>query len=70
MSGCYSQYHAFEHFWPWLADALKHNTALLPFGPAKLITYVDYGCSGGANSAKQFANLVAVLEDMHVLGGV
>lgn len=56
------QFSAFQHFWPWLADALQ-SCDLQQSGA---IRYADYGCSGGGNAAKQFTCLKTVLEDMHV----
>ena len=64
------QYQAFQHYWPWLEDALRTNNGMLPFAHSQLICYADYGCSGGANSAKQFCSLKALLEDIQVFGGV
>jgi hypothetical protein len=60
------QYSAFQHFWPWLADALGDCT----LKQSGVISYADYGCSGGANAAKQFVCLKTLLEDMHVFAEV
>jgi hypothetical protein len=69
---CQVQRHAFEHFWPWLEDALVNGTSLLPFQASQPapICYVDYGVGGGANSAVPFRSLKTVLEDHGYLGGV
>jgi hypothetical protein len=64
------QFQAFQHYWPWLAAALKDGMGILPFAQSKLISYADYGCSGGGNALKQFQCLKALLEDIQVFGGV
>jgi hypothetical protein len=65
-----AQNEAFEHFWPWLEDAVTHSSAFVPFQQSRLISYADYGCAGGANSAAQLASLKSVLERAGFLGGV
>lgn len=66
------QRQAFEHFWPWLEDALVNNTSLLPFQTSQLapISYVDYGCGGGANAALPFQSIKKVLEETGFSGRV
>ena len=64
------QNQAFDHFWPWLEDAVTHSSAFVPFQQSKLISYADYGCAGGANSALQLAQIKSVLERAGFLGGV
>jgi len=68
---CDVQRHAFEHFWPWLEDAVINSTALLPFKQTNsLISYADYGCAGGGNSATHFTKIKAMLEQAGFFGGV
>ncbi len=64
------QRQAFEHFWPWLEDAVTQSSTLLPFQNCSTISYADYGCAGGANSAAYFAQVKSALERAGFLGGV
>ncbi len=64
------QRQAFEHFWPWLEDAVSHSSNMVPFRQSQLISYVDFGCSGGRNSSMHFCKIKSVLEKAGFLGGV
>ncbi len=55
------QLEAFNHFWPWLADALPSCPAIPPVARAHMITLADYGCSEGGNSAAQFKRIKEAL---------
>jgi len=55
------QLEAFNHFWPWLADALPSCPAIPPVARAHMITLADYGCSEGGNSAAQFQRIKEAL---------
>lgn len=61
------QRQGFEHFWPWLEDAVTHSSNM---GQSQLISYVDFGCSGGRNSATHFCKLKSLLEKAGFLDGV
>ena len=64
------QLHAAMHFLPWLEDALSSGTFMLPYSNSPMISYVDYGCSTGSNTAQLFAKIRKVLESTRALGGV
>lgn len=64
------QRQAFEHFWPWLEDAVTHSSNMVPFRQSQLISYADFGCSGGRNSSMHFCKIKSVLEKAGFLGGV
>jgi hypothetical protein len=66
------QRQAFEHFWPWLEDAMINSTSLLPshFSQQGPIGYVDYGVAGGANALEPFRSVMAALEQCGHIGGV
>ena len=61
---------AFQHFWPWLGDALRGNSGLLLAEKPNLLVYTDYGCSNGGNAAKQLTSLTALLKEIHIFGEV
>lgn len=64
------QLQAVMHFLPWLEDALSNGSLLLPFSHSPIISYVDYGCATGSNTAQLFAKIKRILEETRVLGGV
>ncbi len=64
------QLQAALHFLPWLEDALSNGSHMLPFSHSPLISYVDYGCATGSNTAQLFAKIKKLLESTRALGGV
>lgn len=64
------QLQAAMHFLPWLEDALTSGSMILPYSHSAMISYVDYGCATGFNTAQMFGNVKRILESTRVLGGV
>ena len=64
------QLQAAMHFLPWLEDALTSGSMILPFSHSAIISYVDYGCATGSNTAQLFGNVKRILESTRALGGV
>ena len=64
------QLQAAMHFLPWLEDALSNGNHSLPYSHAPLISYADYGCATGSNTAQLFAKIRKLLESTRALGGV
>lgn len=64
------QLQAVMHFLPWLEDALSNGAMILPYSGLSLISYVDYGCATGSNTAQLFAHVKKLLETTRALGGV
>lgn len=64
------QLQAAMHFLPWLEDALSNGNHMLPYTHTPLISYVDYGCATGSNTAQLFAKIRKLLEATRALGGV
>ena len=64
------QLKAAMHFLPWLEDALCNGNHMLPYSHTPLISYVDYGCATGSNTAQLFAKIRKLLEATRALGGV
>ena len=58
------------HFVPWLEDALSNGTMMLPYSHSPLISYIDYGCATGSNTAHLFARVKKLLESTRAIGGV
>ena len=58
------------HFVPWLEDALSNGTMMLPYSHSPLISYIDYGCATGSNTAQLFARVRKLLESTRAIGGV
>jgi hypothetical protein len=64
------QLQAAMHFVPWLEDALSNGTMVLPYSHSPLISYIDYGCATGFNTAQLFARVRKLLESTRAIGGV
>ena len=64
------QLQAAMHFLPWLEDALTSGSMILPYSHQAIISYVDFGCATGSNTAQLIGNVKRILESTRAIGGV